>query len=344
MTFILKMAWRDSRASRRRLALYSLSIVLGIAALVAIGSFSANLRQGIEDQAKTLLGADLVVTSSRPFSPEVEKYLADLGGQRASEVQFVSMILFPTKSDQTRLVQVRAMEGGFPFYGEFLTEPGIAAARLQAGDFAILEESLLVQFGVRVGDPVKLGQSTFTVIGALKKIPGESMAIAMLSPRVFIPQRALAATGLVGPGSLVRYRESFQLPATRDPTAIETDLRARFRGDRLGVETVEQRKRELGRALTNVYSFLSLVGFVALFLGAIGVASAVHVYVQQKISTVAVLRCLGSSARQSFGIYLVQGLGLGLFGAVLGALLGIVVQLLLPGVVRIFCRSTWRFS
>ncbi len=336
MTFILKMAWRDSRASRRRLALYSLSIVLGIAALVAIGSFSANLRQGIEDQAKTLLGADLVVTSTRPFSPEVEKYLAGLGGQRASEVQFASMIRFPTKGDQTRLVQVRAMEGGFPFYGEFLTEPRIAAARLQAGDFAVIEESLLVQFGLRIGDPVKLGQSTFTVIGTLKKIPGESMAIAMLSPRVFIRQSVLAATGLVGPGSLVRYRASLALPATRDPAAIEADLRARFRDERLGVDTVDHRKRELGRALTNVYSFLSLVGFVALFLGAIGVASAVHVYVQQKISTVAVLRCLGSSARQSFGIYLVQGLGLGLFGAVLGALLGVAVQLLLPGVVKDF--------
>jgi putative ABC transport system permease protein len=112
------------------------------------------------------------------------------------------------------------------------------------------------------------------------------------------------------------------------------EQRGRFRELRLGFDTVEERKEELGRALRNVDAFLSLVGFVALFLGAIGVAGAVHVYIRQKISTVAVLRCLGASARQTFLVYLVQGLALGLFGAVLGALLGVAVQLALPAVVK----------
>ncbi|MBI5382444.1 MAG: ABC transporter permease [Opitutae bacterium] len=336
MKFILRMAWRDSRASRRRLAFSALSIVLGVAALVAIGSFSANLRQAIDDQARALVGADLVVTANKPFSPALEQYLAGLGGRCAHEVQFASMVRFPAQGDQTRLVQVRALETGFPFYGEFLTTPALAASRFPAGNFAILEESLMAQFGVRAGDPVRLGQATFTAIGAVQRIPGESMAVAMISPRVFIPHRALAGTGLIGPGSLVRYRAYLQLPPGRDPAAVERELRARFRAERLGLETVEHRKRDLGRALTNVYSFLSLVGFVALFLGAIGVASAVHVYIRQKISTVAILRCLGASAWQSFAIYVVQGCGLGLFGTGLGAALGLAVQLLLPVVVRDF--------
>jgi len=335
MTFILKMAWRDSRASRRRLALFSLSIVLGIASLVAIGSFSANLQTAIDGQAKGLLGADLAVQSRSALTPEAQGFLSGLGGERADEVSFSSMVVFPNSGGQTRLVSLRAMEGGYPFYGEFLTVPADAAGRLATNEAgAVIEETLMSQYNVKLGDPIKLGTSTFTVIGSLRKIPGESAAVAMLSPRVFIPMSRLAETGLLGPGSLVRYKTYFKFPPEKDVEALVRDLRGRFRELRLGFDTVEERKRELGQGIRNVYSFLSLVGFVALFLGAIGVASAIHVYVRQKITTVAILRCLGASAWRGFAVYLVQGLGLGLFGALLGAALGVGVQLALPALVK----------
>lgn len=336
MRFIFKMAWRDSRASRRRLALFSLSVVLGIAALVAIGSFSANLRQGIEDQAKGLLGADLVVTTRAPANGELGAYLAALGGEQAREQMFSSMMVFPTADGLTRLVQVRAIEGAFPFYGEFLTEPADAPARLRTGGHVVvLEDTLLRQFGAKVGDPVKLGKVTFTIVGALKKIPGESPALAMFAPRAYIPLSALADTGLDSGGPLRRFRTALKLPPTRDPAAIVEEMKRKFQvSHRPSFDTVEGRKRELGNALTNIYAFLSLVGFIALFLGAIGVASAIHVYVRQKITTVAVLRCLGASAWQSFAVYLVQGLAVGVFGAVLGAGLGVALQLLLPALLH----------
>lgn len=333
MSFVLKLAWRDSRASRRRLALFSLSVVLGIAALVAIGSFGANLRVAIDDQARGLLGADLVITSRQTIPPAVQAHLATVGGEQAREVAFSSMMVFPGADgiNRTRLVQVRAVEGRFPFYGEFLTQPTEAAARLARGEpVVILEETLLNQYGVRAGDTVRLGKVSFTVIGTVLKVPGESVAVTQLAPRAFIPLAQLAATELAGPGSLVRHRIALKLPAGSDPLAIEQTMREKFVAERLGYDTVEERKRDLGRVLDNVNAFLSLVGFVALFLGAIGVASAIHVYVRQKITTVAVLRCLGASARQSFAVYLVQGLGLGVFGATLGAALGVGVQLLLP--------------
>ncbi len=335
MRFILKMAWRDSRASRRRLALFSLSIVLGVAALVAIGSFSANLQHAIEGQAKGLLGADLAVQSRSALTPEAKSFLESLGGERANEVSFSSMVVFTASGGQTRLISLRAMEGGYPFYGEFLTDPKDAAGRLARGEpVAVVEETLMSQYQVKPGDSIKLGSSQFTVVGALKTIPGESAAVALLSPRVFIPMSRLAETGLLGPGSLVRYKTYFKFPPERDVEALVRDLRGRFRELRLGFDTVEERKRELGQGIRNVYAFLSLVGFVALFLGAIGVASAIHVYVRQKIGTVAVLRCLGASAWRSFAVYLVQGLGLGLFGALLGAAVGVGVQLALPSLVK----------
>lgn len=340
MNFILTLAWRDSRRSRRRLVLFSFSVVLGIAALVAIGSFTANLREAIESQAKTLLGADLAVTGRTPFTPELQAYLDRLGGEQSKEVSLASMALFPASANQTRLMSVRAVAGQYPFYGDVVTAP-LGAERILRengadADVALVEETVMMQFGAKVGDPVKVGQRTFRIIGALKKMPGDSAAVAMLSPRVYIPLPHFEETGLTGPGSLVRYRTYLRLKPGASAETIVSEMKERFGPLRLGFDTVEQRKRELGQGLKNVYSFLSLIGFVSLFLGGIGVASAINVYIRQKISTVAVLRCLGASARQSFSIYLVQGIALGLIGALAGAAVGIGIQLLVPRVVRDF--------
>lgn len=338
MKFILTMAWRDSRASRRRLVLFSLSVVLGIAALVAIGSFSVNLAQAVDTQAKTLVGADLIVISRAVPSAPVQKYLGGLGGAQAHELSFTSMMVFPTSADATRLVQVRAMDGDFPFYGEMTTMPADADAKLRAAQAAgtadrvvILEDTLLRQYDAKVGDTVKLGAATFTIVGALEKMPGEASAFAAtFAPRALIPMRALDATGLTGKPTLSRFRTMLRLPATSDPEAVARDMRERFANDRLSFDTVEHRKRDLGRTMENIQGYLSLVGFIALFLGAIGVASAIAVYVRQKITTVAVLRCLGASAGQSFAVYLVQGLALGVLGSFVGAALGVTVQWALP--------------
>ena len=331
MNFILKMAWRDSRASRRRLLLFSLSVVLGIAALVAIGSFTVNLRQAIDDQAKGLLGADLVVTSRVAFTEPLLAHLAGLGGEKSRSQEFSSMLVFQSAGDATRLVQVRAIEGNFPYYGTFETVPADAPARLrEGGAVVILEETLLSQFGVKVGDPVKLGKAVFTIVGALRNVPGESAAISTFAPRAFVPMGALEATGLTDRESITRHRVMVKLPAGNNAEAIERTMRTKFAAERLQSSTVAERKRDLGAALNNIEGFLNLVGFVALFLGAIGVASAIHVYVRQKITTVAVLRCLGASAWQSFAVYVVQGVALGLAGAALGAALGVALQLLLP--------------
>jgi putative ABC transport system permease protein len=343
MSFILKMAWRDTRASRRRLLLFSLAIVLGVAALVAVGSLRDNLTLAIEEQTKTLLGADLTVTSRAQLDGDAEKFVSELGGEQAREISFNSMLVVPA-SGHTRLVQVRALKGEFPFYGEFNTTPANVRTELRAGMTIILEQSLLAQFALRPGDKVKLGNAEFTVVGGLTAVPGESAAVATLAPRVFIPLDAVEATGLLQAGSLARHRVYFKFAPKFDVEALVGELRTRFRELRLGFDTVEERKRELGQSIRNVNAFLSIVGFASLFLGAIGVASAIHAHIRQKLPTVAVLRCLGASARTAFSIYLLQGLGLGILGAGLGALVGVGVQLALPGLLKDFLPFTLDFS
>jgi putative ABC transport system permease protein len=334
MRFTLLMAWRDSRASRRRLALYSVSIVLGIAALVSVGSLSANIRQAIQEEAKGLLGADLFVTSPDSLDKPVMDYLGSLGGEMAREQTLSSMMKFPA-TNRLRLVQVHAVEGGFPFYGKFETSPASAEGLLKAGGaVAVVEPTLLSQYNIRVGDQVKLGKTLFTVVGTLGKIPGESPGVAMMAPRAYIPLDTLSGTGLAGVGALTRHRVMLRLPDRTDADGIVLRMRDKFPDMRLSFETVEERKRNLGRALTNLDGFLSLVGFVALVLGGIGVASALHAYVREKVPTVAVLRCLGASAGQGLSVYLIQGLAVGVAGAIAGGVLGVAVQKSLPALAK----------
>lgn len=218
MNFIFKMAWRDSRASRGRLLLASSSIVLGIAALVAIASFNDNLITSIDGQAKTLLGADIMVQSRAEFSEPLAAKLESYGGQQADEIALSTMVVFPQADNATRLATMRALEGGYPFYGEFVTVPADAPDRLaQGGRVAIMEETMMAQYGVQVGDEVKLGTQFFEVVGALQQVPGDSMAVAMLSPRVFVPLQTLDETGLLGPGSLVRHRRYIVFDDGSDP-------------------------------------------------------------------------------------------------------------------------------
>jgi len=336
MSFILKMAWRDTRASRRRLLLFSLAIVLGVAALVAVGSLRDNLRLAIEEQTKSLLGADLTVNARSPFAPVTADFFAALGDARAREISFNSMLVVPRENGPTRLVQVRALEGDFPFYGDFAVRPAEGRAALGGGMNAVLEESILIQFDLKVGDLIRLGTAEYRVAGSLKSIPGESVAVATMAPRVFVPLSTVGGTGLLQPGSLARYRMYFKFPPGFNVDRLVPELREKFRDERLGFDTVEERKQELGQAIKNVNAFLSLVSFASLFLGAIGVASAIHAHIRQKLPTVAVLRCLGATARTSFAIYLVQGLGLGLLGALGGAAVGLGVQALLPVLLQDF--------
>jgi putative ABC transport system permease protein len=346
--------------------------------LVALGSFSVSLAATVKSQMKGLLGADVIVSSRAPLSTAVRAYLDGLGGQQAHGESFTSMMAFSSAAGAAHLVQVRAREGGYPFYGEFLTEPAEAAARWReisspggasrpadgreengesvvagaagagarsdGADFVLVEDTLMSQYGLRVGDTVKLGSGNFKVLGALKKIPGESLAVATLAPRVLIPLRSLAGLGLAGQGSLVNHWVAVELPKGVDAEGVVAEMRRRFGVDRLSYDTVAARERDLGRAITNIDGFLSLVGFIALLLGAIGIASAVHVYVSQKRSTVAVLRCLGASGAQGFAVYLVQGVALGVVGSALGGLLGVAVQAAAPAILRDLLPFSVEFS
>lgn len=330
-----RMAWRDSRGSRQRLLLAAAAITFGLAALVAISSFGDNVREAVRNQAKILLGADLVFSSRQPFGPETQKEISLIGGEQSQEVRCNSMAYFP-KSAGTRLVQIRALEGAFPYYGALETEPPTAAQSFLSGPYAIVDDSLLYQFDVQIGDTIQLGAFAFTVAGRLKKIPGEAGAASLIGPRVYIPMTYVPQTTLIQQGSMVTYRTYFKLPREINPDRLVETLRPHFNQYRIEADTVQKRAASIGRVMDNMSRFLNLTGFIALLLGGIGVASAIHVYIKEKVMTVALLRCLGARMTHTFAIYVVQAAILGLGGALSGAILGVAIQQILPTLLKDF--------
>ncbi len=330
ISWLFKMAWRDSRRNRGRLLLFISSIILGIAALVAINSFSENLHRDINKEAKTLLGADLVIEGNQPAPDSILHTFDSIGVEPSTNVIFISMVLFP-ENGNSRMAVINALEGDFPFYGNFNTEPKTAAQSFRDGaPKALVDKSLMTQFKVKNGDTVKIGDQYFTVEGKLNAMPGQAQISSTIAPSIYIPQKYLSATNLVQTGSRLEYKYFFKLPDAINADTLMASIRPALTKATMRGSTVESRREAIGQAFDNMNSFLSLVGFIALLLGCIGVASAVHIYIRDKISIVAILRCLGASGRQAFLIYLIQIAVMGLVGSAIGAVLGSLLQKAIP--------------
>ena len=333
--FIRRLAWRDSRKNRGRLILFMSSIILGIAALVAINSFNYNLQQDIDEQAASLLGADLVVSGNRPAGPELQARLDSLPGERASKLELFSMGYLPAK-DVSQFIRLQGLEGNFPFYGKLKTEPENAVKELNNGRHALVDKGFMDQHGVKTGDSIRLGNNSYLITGRLLNDFASANMAAGFAPPVYISQDNLTETGLVQAGSLVNYNYYFKLPEGYAIEEWRESRREAFGNESLRLQTIEGQKENLSEAFEGLNSFLNLVALVSLLLGCIGVASSVLIYVKTKIASIAVLRTLGMKGSHIFYVYLLQILSIGGLGVVIGIVLGTLVQLLLPLVFQDF--------
>lgn len=331
--WVWKMAWRDARHNFSRLFLFVASLITGIAAVVSLDSLNNSLQQDIDRNAKELLGADMVINGNRKFEPELEVLFDSLKHPQANEADMASMVLFK-QSGQSRLIRLVALQGDFPFYGAVETLPANAYSLMREQGYALLDETLASQYEVSSGDTIKVGNSFFEVAGVVTKIPGGGGILSTFTPSVYIAMSQLDSTGLVQFGSRVNYRKYLKTESDVATEALEKTIRPEVRKRGHGYDTVQERKEELGEAFQSVYRFFSLLAFLALILGCIGVASSVHIYAREKRDEVAVLRCVGSSGWQAFNIYFIQIFLLGIVGSVVGAALGLGIQQLIPVVFK----------
>lgn len=333
--WIWQLARRDLRRGVKPLLLSMSSVILAVAAVVAAFSFRENLQSNIQIQSKSLLGADLALDSRQPFSPEDEALFRSLGGDQSRQVGFTSMAFFPRTGD-SRLVQIRAISGAFPYYGALESDPPFSRERFVRGANALVDENIMLQFNAQVGDSLKIGEQEFRITGKLRKVPGESLAFSLISPKIYIPMAALESTGLVQKGSLVRYRVYFQFAPNTDVDRLVEKLAPELERLHLSADTVSRRAQAIASATDNLSRYLTLAVFIAVLLSGVGIASAVHVFASIKARSVALLRCIGAGPEEALWVYLIQVLGMACFSALLGTALGVAAQFMLPYALKDF--------
>lgn len=333
---LVGFAWREGRSARRRLLLYMSSISLGVAALVAIDSFGQNVTQSVREQARSLLGGDIALTSREAFPIKLDSMLDSLRrtGTGIARVTTLSSMATVPRNGRTRLVQVRGVSPTYPFYGEIATTPARVLSTIHDRRAAIVDPSILISLQASVGDTIAIGTADFVIAGVIDRIPGDVGVTAVVAPRVVVAERYLPETKLLVLGSRSERQVILKVGPDMSPARLAARLRPRIEKSNVRLRTAAKTQTDLTDAFEKLSGFLGIVGLVALLLGGVGVASGVHAFVTRKIDVAAVLRCLGATSRQVLFIYVLQAAVMGLVGALAGALLGVGIQLLLPHVAQ----------
>ncbi|MDP1570460.1 MAG: FtsX-like permease family protein [Vicinamibacterales bacterium] len=336
MRFVLAMAGREMRASFRRLLFFFICIAVGVGAIVALRSVVQNVRAVLTQEARSMLGADALISGNAPateaMAAQIDARLAEFGAERLHLVEVATMVR-PAEGAgaRTRMVELKAVEPGFPFYGEIVLDGGLPFDHALLRDFGVVvRPELLAQLGLAVGDGLLIGTERFEIRGVVLLEPGRQMGGGFsLGPRVFADLDNLRATGLLTFGSRADYDQLIRVDDARLEPLVAA-LREDTAGGFLRVRSHKNTENNIGRNLERAENYLSLVGLVIVILGGIGVSSVVRVFVQQKIRSIAILKCLGGSSWQLLSIYLLQVIVLGLAGSLLGVALASVAIAAVP--------------
>ncbi len=330
--FAFRLALRESRHGLRRVGVYMASITLGVGALVSIHSFRDDFARSVQEEADVLMGANARFADDKPYAPTVQAIVDSLrsAGVDAARVTTASSMIMAPSNGNVRLLQVRALDPGYPYYGVVATNPaGRWGAHLEEGQ-ALVDPAVLTQLDVEVGDTLVIGLLRLQIAATVDDLPTDVAFQTAIGPRIHISQDAMERSELLGFGSLARYETFFRLPEVEDRQAIRTRYEDVLREASVGYRLAEEQAQSLANGVRFLGRFLALVGLAALLLGGVGVASAIHVYIREKRPGIAVLRCIGAGQSTAFLAYLIQAAWLGLLGALGGVVLGVVLQELMP--------------
>ena len=341
------IGWRDLKSAPGKFGFVVLSVAVGVAALVGVRGLSDSFRRTLSGEARSILAGDL---SARILHPPTEDETAkiaavlkqDAGGNNSAGIrstwvaETMSMASVPP-DPVPLLVSLKAVDPGeYPYYGTAELDPAMSLQQALAGDSAVVADEFLIRLNAKVGQTLRLGDVNFRISAVLKQEPDRITAGAGMGPRVMISQAALARTGLVQPGSRLNERLLVKLPekaknglsADADASAMRGQLESALPDAQ--VMDFREGNPALTRGLDNATAILSLICLVAMVLGAIGVAMAMHAHLEQRMDMLAILKAVGAGSGDLLRIFLLQTLGLGLAGGALGVAAGVGVMIALP--------------
>lgn len=340
IAFALRLAGREARNGLRRIGLYMFSIAIGVGALVSIQSFREEVTDSIFRHSREMVGADVRLnTANGPFGPGVNAVLDSLraGGVDVARVSMATGMLSGADADLARLGQVVSIDGGYPYYGEVTSDPeGAWTGEIEPGEVFVSTE-VAAEIGVRRGSTLQVGPLSLEVAGVVSGIPGPtpgSLFIeAFFGPEVYVAPETLSGSGLLREGTLATHEAFIRLPDPADRREFRESREELWDSEVVFVAFADEEADDLAEAASVATRFFGIIGVAALLLGGIGVASAIHIYILEKRTSVAVLRCLGAGRWTSFLAYLAQAAGLGLGGALLGGVVGTAMQVIFPLVI-----------
>ncbi|MGO4571993.1 ABC transporter permease [Microvirga sp. 2TAF3] len=335
LPLIPRLAFRELRAGLRGFGIFLACIALGVAAIAGVSSLSRSLTEGISREGRRILGGDMAFSLLQREANEAERAFLTSRGEVAAVATMRAMAIAGEKG--SALVELKAVDGSYPTVGTLETDPQLPPASLFAerdGAYgAAADPALLARLDLKVGDRVKVGGATIDLRASLVSEPDKIADGIGFGPRLLVSQDALRATGLIQPGSLMRWTYRLTLPPALSTDEGLTQVEAE--ADRVlpeagwNIRTRTNADPRFARNIERFTQFLTLVGLTALLVGGVGVANAVRGFVDRKRASIATLKSLGAPGGQVVALYLTQVLTI----AVVGIGIGLVIGGALPFVV-----------
>ncbi|MCP3957686.1 MAG: FtsX-like permease family protein [bacterium] len=332
---LLRQMRRESRGGRARLVFFVACLAAGVAAVTAVAGFSRSLDRGIRAEARTLLAADLAVRGRHPVPAAVLDAVDRIpGAERTGVREMLTIVAAPEKAagdepGRSLLVELKSIDGVYPFYGELELEPAGSLGALLDEHSTVVAPEVLSRLGIEAGGELRIGGESFRVAGVVEREPDRITGALSMGPRIFVSAEGLERAGLERLGSRVVHRALVRLPAERegDLDEIAGELQALLAGDgRHRLETFSQAQPALRKSLGRMGSYLALAALLSLLIGGLGVAQTVRSWLAGRMDAIAVLKCLGYRPREILWLYLGQTAVLALLGSLAGVLAGVALQ------------------
>ena len=338
----IRIAWREMRASRTRFLFVVLAVAVGVGSLTGVRGFSRSFRHMLLAQARTLMAADM---TARVFSlPNADQqaalqHLEEMGVRRTWITETVTMASSPATPNPL-LISVKAVDTKlYPFYGAVALNPPQALREALTATSVVVSDDLLVRLDVHTGDSLRIGGQDFRIAGTVVSEPDRMTGSLNVGPRVMITREGLERTGLITAGSRASERYLFALTASGKPDVSQVRQILKRAFPEATIADYRETHPIITRGLDRSTTFLSLIGLIALVIGAMGVASAMHGHLQQKLDSIAVMKCIGARSSQIIRIYTAQTLMLGLGGGLIGVAFGVAVAAAFPGFIAKYFQA-----
>ena len=334
-----RLACRELRGGLKGFRLLLACLALGVAAIAAVGSMNAAVTAALRADARPLLGGDLDVrlTQRLPTAAEAA-YLRATSTAYSAIIEMRTMARPKTDDGRSALVELKGVDAAYPLIGRLELTPAVPLdellSRRDGAWGAVAEPALLSRLGLAPGDRIRVGEASFVLRGTVDREPDRIASVAAFGPRLMIAEDALAATGLVQPGSLFRHASRVLLANGETAEAWTTAARVAFPEAGWQIRGTADAAPGIERFVDRLSMFLGFAGLTTLLIGGLGIAGAVRTYLESKARTIAILKCVGAPGGLVMGSYLLQLMLLAALGTLLGLVLGAALPMLVVGAVR----------